>query len=148
VNVFRIALAKWATLTASGKAARWNPNGCFMLYTSSSLALACLENLVHRSGEGLSENFSAITITIDGNFTQSEISEDELPSDWTTLSNYSITQKIGREWVEGRKSLVLKVPSALIASECNYLINPQHPEFNQVQLIGHQPFHFDSRFLK
>lgn len=147
MKVFRIALSKWANLTASGKPARWNPMGTFMIYTSSSLALACLENLVHRSGEGLAENFSAMTIDIQDSFSLTEITEDQLPSNWTNLNQYGFTQKLGKAWVENQTSLVLKVPSALVGLECNYLINPMHPEFISVTLEKTTPFKFDSRFM-
>jgi RES domain-containing protein len=54
MEVYRISLARWTTaLTASGNAARWNSKGKFVIYTASSAALACLENVVYRSGEGM-----------------------------------------------------------------------------------------------
>jgi RES domain-containing protein len=40
---------------------------------------------------------------------------------------------------------VLKVPSAIIASEANYLINTSHPDFEQVKLLGTEDFVFDPR---
>ena len=63
--VFRIALTKYAKiLVASGRAARWNSNDVKVIYTANSRALACLENVVHRSKLGLSANFSLMQIGI------------------------------------------------------------------------------------
>ena len=62
--VYRIS-----TLTkpiASGKPARWNSKGNYVIYTSSSRSLTCLENVVHRSGEGLNNLFNVIVIEIPG----------------------------------------------------------------------------------
>lgn len=56
--VYRIALVKFSdSLKASGRAARWNSNDIDVIYTASSRALACLENVVHRNQLGLSSNF-------------------------------------------------------------------------------------------
>ena len=62
---YRIILEKRAGhLTASGRAARWNSNGHFMLYTASTRALACLENMVHRRSIGQDELFRVTMIEI------------------------------------------------------------------------------------
>ena len=51
--VYRITKAKYAKeLVASGFRNRWNEDGQFVIYTSDSRSLACLENLVHRSNSG------------------------------------------------------------------------------------------------
>jgi RES domain-containing protein len=63
--VYRITLEKWArNLAASGRAARWNSNGRFMLYTASTRALAYLENVVHRHGMGKDDFFKVMVINI------------------------------------------------------------------------------------
>ena len=62
--VYRIVLERYATLFASGVEGRWNSAGAKVLYTAASRALACLENVVHRSGEGLNENFKTLVIDL------------------------------------------------------------------------------------
>jgi hypothetical protein len=37
------------------------------------------------------------------------------------------------------------VPSAVIHSEFNYLINPAHPRFGELVIGSAEPFQFDSR---
>ena len=60
--VYRIVLEKYASLYASGVEGRWNSSGAKVLYTASSRALACLENVVHRSGEGLNDLFRTLVM--------------------------------------------------------------------------------------
>jgi len=61
MNVYRITLEKWAkNLTASGRAARWNSNGFYILYTASTRALACLENVVYRHCIGKDDIFKVL----------------------------------------------------------------------------------------
>jgi RES domain-containing protein len=42
----------------------------------------------------------------------------------------------------------LAVPSAVIPSEKNYLLNPKHPEFRRIRIENSIPFEFDSRMWK
>ncbi|HEX2608857.1 MAG TPA: RES family NAD+ phosphorylase [Flavisolibacter sp.] len=144
--VYRITLKKWANaLTASGRAARWNSNGHFMIYTSGSRALACLENIVHRSGAGLHALFSVMEIDIPDKLDQSEIRLKQLPPDWTDYLSYAHCQALGDAWLQKGETALLKVPSAIIAEEWNVLINPAHPDFAKIRLLRTEDFVFDSR---
>ena len=59
-----------------------------------------------------------------------------LPENWHLLQSYGHTQMIGSDWYESRSSLCMKIPSAIIQSEFNFVINTQHPDFNEnVKLI-------------
>ncbi len=146
MKVYRIALAEFSNkLYATGRAARWNSRGTFVIYSASSRALACLENLVHRSGEGLSSLFKTMVIHIPGNIDVKEITPGSLPSNWRTFKGQRITNTIGDNWVRGGDSVVLKVPSAIIPEENNYIINPAHPNFEQIEIIALEAFMFDER---
>ncbi|MCY7351276.1 MAG: RES family NAD+ phosphorylase [Cytophagaceae bacterium] len=146
MRVYRISLARWADrLTASGHPARWNSKGRFVLYTAASRALACLENVVHRSGEGLHEAFRVMTIDVPDTVPIELVDETRLPGAWTHFEFYAETQAFGDEWIQSGRTAILKVPSALIPHEFNFLINPAHPDFPQIQLLQTEPFVFDSR---
>ncbi|GAB3978140.1 RES family NAD+ phosphorylase [Spirosoma terrae] len=144
--VYRITKAVYADrLVASGGAARWNSRGQFVLYTAATRALACLENVVHRSGEGLQETFRVMVIDVlDAIFVET-ITLDTLPADWFDFNQYDSCQRLGSEWLRSGRSAVLRVPSAIIPNEWNYLLNPAHPDFPRIQLIRTEPFLFDPR---
>lgn len=144
--VYRITKAVYADrLLASGGAARWNSRGQFVIYTAGTRALACLENIVHRSSEGLMDVFRVMVIDIPDELRIDTIQPDRLPDNWAEYWQYTICQQIGGEWLENRPSAVLRVPSAIIANEWNYLINPAHPDFSRVKLVRTEPFTFDPR---
>ena len=146
MQVYRICLTKWSKqLAASGFPGRWNSKGKLVIYTAGNRALACLENIVHRGGEGLNSSFNILTIDIPKDVHISKLNEDNLDPDWYKYSNYSYCRNIGDEWIENRKSLVLKVPSAIIPSEYNYLINPLHNDFKKVTIAKVEDFKFDPR---
>lgn len=146
MQVFRIALAKYAEkLSSSGRAARWNPNEVEMIYTASSRSLACLENVVHRNQIGLNQAFKVMTIEIPDDIRIIQLDIKKLPVDWTEFQNMPLTQALGADWIQDQKSAVLKVPSSIISSEYNYLINPLHPDFKSIKLLKSEVFIFDRR---
>ena len=144
--VYRIVLEKWSTsLTASGQAARWNSRGRFVLYTAGTRALACLENVVHRSGEGLNQLFKTMVIEVPDDLFIEKIIEPDLPAGWHEFESYHLTQQLGDTWINNMKSAVLSVPSAIVPQEQNFLINLQHPDFQKIQLFSTEDFVFDPR---
>lgn len=144
--VYRITKAVYADrLVASGGAARWNSRGQFVIYTAATRALACLENVVHRSGEGLQETFRVMVIDVPDAIFVETITLDTLPTDWFDFKQYDSCQRLGSEWLRSGRSAVLRVPSAIIPNEWNYLLNPAHPDFSRIQLIRTEPFLFDPR---
>lgn len=144
--VYRITLRKYSTsLFFSGNPARWNSKDVRMIYTASTRALACLENVVHRNAVGLQQNFRVMVIEIPGKISVNIIEKKSLPSKWHLFESYPATQAIGDEWILKGESPVLQVPSAIIAEEFNYLINPFHKDFDKIKLISVEPFDFDPR---
>ncbi|WP_139922010.1 RES family NAD+ phosphorylase [Hymenobacter sp. DG01] len=144
--VYRICLAKYADdLFASGYRARWNYKDQFVIYTASSRALACLENVVHRSGEGLNDQFRVLVIDVSDDLVIEEIDLTQLPKNWEKASRYALCQPLGAAWYTARQSAVLRVPSSIIPQEYNYILNSRHPEFKRIQIVGREEFSFDAR---
>lgn len=145
--VFRITNEKWSkALSASGYAARWSTRGNFVIYTAESRSLACLENLVHRSGEGNNALYKVMVINIPDKLAVTAIDVNTLKKDWQSFDNYAYCQAIGNKWLNEMKTPILKVPSVIIKKESNCLINPQHPDFTKIKLIATEDFDFDQRF--
>jgi RES domain-containing protein len=57
-------------------------------------------------------------------------------------------QELGRRWLEHGESAVLKVPSAIVTEEWNYLLNPLHADFRKIRLSAPKPFNFDQRIAR
>lgn len=147
---YRISQTRYAALlTASGIYARWNYEGRQIIYTGGSAALSCLEISVHKTGASLhSGDFSITTFEIPDHLDIKEIFIDDLSikaKDWYTVANYPITQEISEGWLNSSRSAVLKVPSAIIQNEFNYLFNVNHPHFNKIKIVKVSAFTFDPR---
>lgn len=148
--VYNIRREKYAaSLIASGIANRWNKKDEFVIYTGSSISLAALEMIAHRSGILLSQPYRLLTIHL--NVNENDITTfqaEQLPSHWKSIEAYSLLQSIGSEWYHSKKTLLLKVPSVLIPKEFNFLINIQHPDFEgKVKLVDNEPFIWDERLM-
>ncbi len=151
MEVFRISLEKYSSkLIASGAPARWNQDQQFVLYTGSSRSLSSLELVVHRSSILTNIIYRVMVISIsDDRRLYNEIKESDLPENWRFVTAYSKLQSIGADWYNNRSSLILKVPSAIIPQESNYIINTAHEDFNNhnVLLIRNENFFWDERLL-
>jgi RES domain-containing protein len=67
---------------------------------------------------------------------------------WNRNPMPASAQNIGNDFISTQKALVLKVPSATVKDEWNYLINPPHQDFKAVKIIATEPFSFDTRLFK
>jgi RES domain-containing protein len=113
MEVYRITLAQYASsLIAPGSQGRWNGYGSKVIYTAASRSLACLENLVHRDGEGLKKLFSVMVISLPDDISVKEVLLSELSIGWTDYMKQPLTRRNGDKWLQSFESCVLKVPSA------------------------------------
>lgn len=72
----------------------------------------------------------------------------QLPAAWRTYPAPSVLADLGTAWIRKGTTAVLIVPSAVIPSEQNYLLNPAHPGFRTIRIGRFQRFSFDPRMWK
>ena len=146
MEIYRICLAKYAgELVASGNPGRWNRRGQLVVYAAGSRALACLENVVHRSGEGLNSLFKVIRIEVPDSLAIEELTLAEMPPEWQMPRHYARCQPLGAAWYQRQTTAVPRVPSSIVAHEHNYVLNTRHSDFGQVKIVGWEDFAFDPR---
>jgi RES domain-containing protein len=150
MEVFRISRVPYANkLTTSGGPARWNSAKQYVLYTGASRSLATLELVVRRNSILPDVDYKVMIISItDDDRLIKQIQSKELPKGWRLPTAYAELQAIGSDWYTKKESLVLKVPSAIIIQEYNYIINTEHPDLaGNVQLVRTEDYFWDSRLL-
>lgn len=149
MRVFRISAPQYVGVALSGEGAaragaRWNSLGVRMAYTASSVSLAMLEMLVHVDRENVPVNRRLLTFEIPENaITQPKT----LPAGWDVLPYSLSVRSVGDEWVASASSLTLQVPSAVARHESNLLINPNHPRFQEIKLLGNELLALDQRLF-
>jgi len=93
----------------------------------------------------LSGLFKTQVIEISDHLQIEIIVDKNLPAGWWMPEKYLICKELGSAWFISGISPVLKVPSALIPKENNYIIHVNHPDFDHIRLLGIEEFSFDPR---
>jgi RES domain-containing protein len=125
---------------------RWNSKGVYILYTATTLSLAILETIVHLPGLP-KEDFCMIEIEIPTN-SITTITEKQLPSRWNEFPSLSVLKKMGDSFIKKGEFLALKIPSAIVPEEFNYLLNPAHADFKKVKITRKKNLSFDERLKR
>ena len=76
------------------------------------------------------------------------ITVSDLPANWYVNPPADMLKNIGDEFIKENKFLVLKIPSAIMPEENNYLLNPAHPDFKKMNVVYNRTMPIDERFLK
>jgi RES domain-containing protein len=147
IVAWRLVRRERANDTFSGEGARlfggrWNSPGTAVVYTSSSLALAALETLVHINPQ-LPMDYVAFRVEFDSAFV--ETADAVLPVTWRENPPPPAAQQVGDNWTQAARSAVLSLPSALVPVERNFLLNPKHADFSRIRVEAPEPFDFDRR---
>ncbi len=124
---------------------RWNSPGVRAVYTSGTKALSALETLVHLNPPVMFR-YVAIRIEFDDQLVE-KVAPGTLPADWSEEPPPPFAQAVGDRWVARGRTAVLELPSVIIRSESNFLLNPAHPGFRQIAIAAPEPFAFDARLL-
>ncbi len=124
---------------------RWNSPGTAVVYASGTLSLAVLEllaNLQSRQVEYLVRELRFDDLLI------SRFDSGALPADWREQPAPPSTQRLGDKWVSAGASVALAVPSVIVDTEWNYVLNPAHADFKRVKIGKSRRFRMDLRFLE
>ena len=150
IRAWRIVKTRYSADAFSGEGARlyggrWNSPGTSMVYTAGSTSLATLELLVHLSTSVL-PLFSICPVDFDDSLVEI-LDAATLPRDWRQSPPPISLQTLGDDWISRGSSVVLRVPSAIIASESNYLLNPAHKDFKKLVMGSMEVFELDPRLI-
>ena len=140
ITAWRLASSDYAGSTdqlLSGEGAalyggRWNSPGIAAVYTSGSLALAAMELLVHLGRAQLLLTYRQMPVYIAESLVM-HLSVDDLPVDWAIPAIAPLTQAIGDQWLLSQESAVLQVPSVVVPQEYNFILNPEHADFEELE---------------
>jgi len=152
MRVYRIARKRHLNdLTGAGAktyGGRWNHQGTAILYTSETRSLAMLEFLVHVSWMQAPGDLGLATLEIVNEIQPEILSAADLPEDWRLFPAPPKLADLGTGWVHSQRSLLLRVPSAVVEQEHNILINPGHSDIVRVTVLEVKDLEFDRRLLK
>ena len=148
---WRIVKPQHADDAFSGRGARlyggrWNPRGVEVVYTSATLSLATLEILVGTPRPQRLPQYATFRCSIPDDLIE-HLDPALLPDSWRTYPAPPQLQEIGARWIASQRSVALAVPSAVIESELNVVLNPAHPDFETIEIARSVPLRFDLRLV-
>lgn len=135
---------------AKATGGRWNEAGVAMLYTSETIALACLETVVHLNSGGLPFNRFLVAIDVpDGVWSAAKVvTAASLRVGWDAEPAGRASIGFGCDWASSAASAVLRVPSVIVPEEANALINPLHPDSTRIVSTKVRKWLYDPRLQR
>ncbi len=126
---------------------RWHILGQRVLYFCSSLAMCVLELRANSiSFAAIRNEYHYVEIEID----VASIIIEEVPKSFY-LKNWilerQLTQKYGTEWFKSKESLFLKVNSAVLPTDSNFILNTTHPDFANLHFSKPRVVPLDPRII-
>lgn len=151
MRIWRIVRSPFSRLPLDGRGGlvapgRWHTPRRLVAYASESLALASLEVLVHCDVDLIPSDLVAIEVDVPAKIKVLEIKVKDLPRGWRKHPAPPRLAELGNDWLDGGSSGVLRVPSAVVPTESNFLVNPLHPSSSELRVVRRFKFGFDERF--
>ena len=150
MKAYRIGSGRFPIFDGTGAAAsdvaRWNSRGRYIIYAAEHYATALLEKGAQFGSVRLPRTLRFIRITIPETATVEEVRVQDLAG-WDA-DDRRASQRFGNEWYDGRRSLILLVPSlAAPRLERNVLINQRHPQFRRLRSTDPKPISCHPKLL-
>ena len=129
---------------------RWNRAGMPVLYCASSIALACLETVVHWNAAGLPLNRYLVRVDVPDDVWNAAtiVTADAGPVGWDAIPEGKVSLDLGDGWISAKKAAILLVPSVIVPEELNALVNPLHPDAAKLTATKLRKWIYDSRIKK
>ncbi|MGH8138947.1 MAG: RES family NAD+ phosphorylase [Steroidobacteraceae bacterium] len=127
---------------------RWTFRGQPVVHTSGTISLAVLEYTLNYRRRGWVPASVLARAMIPSTVRIETLKPTDLPRNWPALNPPLILREIGQDWLDRAGSAILRVPSAVVVEEWNYLLNPRHPDFHRLVFGKPQPYAFYRRLVR
>ena len=152
LTVWRITKSRHATAAFDGEGARlfggrWNSPGVPAVYASETRALAMLEVLAGLGETAKLDSYVLIGATLHESLVTA-LDARSLPENWRIYPPPAAARALGDRWLADARSPALRVPSALVPHEWNYVLNPRHPDFARIHIGTPEAVPLDPRLVR
>ncbi|MGB6486301.1 MAG: RES family NAD+ phosphorylase [Steroidobacteraceae bacterium] len=120
-------------------AGRWHRFGRRVVYFGASAAIVVLEKLAHVDPAALPGDL--LLGRFAGELSVEPVTE---PLD---IRDLVACRACGERFLDASRACALRVPSAVLPEETNYLVNALHPETVRIRLVSERLFFFDERLV-
>ena len=148
---WRLCREPYANLSGEGarrSGARWNPKGRPTVYAGDHPALAVAEYFVHVDDpDDVPDDLLFLRIEVPDACPRETVAAEDLGAGWRDVGAATCLER-GTEWLDGQRTPVLLVPSAVVPVAQNVLLNPLHPGVGVCQVLERLPYVFEPRLLR
>jgi RES domain-containing protein len=107
-----------------------------------------IEYLIHIDVGNPPKDLVLVSAEIPDDVSRERLSLTLLPKNWRETPAPPVLSTIGDGFVRSGTVAILILPSVLAPLECNWLINPKHPDFAMIKVRKPTPFYYDPRFYQ
>ncbi len=148
-SIYRISDSRhpiWDGTGAAMVGGRWNSPGKPVIYGALSYACAMLEILVHANIGRVPATHVHVVAKVPDHIAVERLDALHLPAGWDS-DDVTIARRVGDRWLSAAKTAVLIVPSVVARLEWIAVINPLHPDAQQLRVSPSQPVIWDQRLF-
>ena len=146
--LYRIGKTKYANdlegMGAKLYGGRWNHEGVPCIYCAATRALSLLEYSAHVTLDTIPKALSFTSFDIPDELIHTPKSL-KLPPNWNAWPHSKEARDFGTALLNENKHAVFQFPSAIIAEEFIYIINPRHARMKSIKIIGVRGYFYDTR---
>ena len=153
IAVFRVTKERYRDQLFSGlgglhASGRWTRRGRPVVYTSQSISLAVLEYALNYKRHGWLPAAVLGRAVIPDEVAIESIPTLALADNWRDPDPPAALREVGDNWLRRAETVCLRVPSAIVPEESNFLLNPRHPDFARLAMGLPESFNFDRRLAR
>jgi RES domain-containing protein len=143
-------ISDFATLSGDGgllAQGRWHTQGRRIVYLSDHPGSALLELLVRFQirVNDIPDSYQLLAVDVAEPVSSAAVDLNDLPPDWR--QDRAFTQSIGDRWLTENAAAFLQVPSVIVPSSFNWLLNPLHADASRVTIADVVRAPLDPRLL-
>jgi len=148
-TVWRLTRKTYADDAFTGEGARrfggrFNSPGTRVVYAADSLALALIETLVGLVDYEDLYDYVFFRAELDARHVD-VLPPEDLPDGWDARPPKAASRQVGDAWLGERRSVALQVPSVVVPHSFNYVLNPEHPAFHEIDIADAETLPVDPR---
>ena len=150
MQIFRIGDERHPIWDGTGAAlisGRWNSPGKPVIYGSLSYSCALLEILAHANIGRIPTTQRFVVADVPDRVSVASYDEQSLPVGWDS-ENSASARAFGDQWLKEERVAVSVVPSVIARLDRNALVNPLHPNANQLMVTAPEKIIGDKRLFE
>ena len=148
LQAYRVGDGRLPLMAGEGAAlygGRWNSPGRRVVYASADLATSMLEYLAASNGI-VSRHSVWLELVIPDVVSRESVSSTDVEG-WDADPPYA-SRAFGDRWLQELRSAVLIVPSVVVPSSRNVVLNPAHEDFSRIKSGRPNPLAWDRRLVR